>query len=256
MAEGFQVRLRASGTAPAWSWWPCFAAFTSSLFFTAPTPAIAAAQPNVVLFLVDDMGWQDTSVPFHHEITLFNRRYHTPSMERLAAVGMKFTQAYACCVCTPTRVSLITGLNATRHRVTNWTLRQNTPTDAADDLILHPAWNVNGLSPDPSTPRAVCAPTLPQRLRAAGYRTIHVGKAHFGAFNTPGADPRHLGFDLNIAGHAAGAPGSYLGTQNFSAAWRNGDRVWDVPGLEAYHGQDISTTTPVRTSSCSTWRRT
>jgi len=53
-------------------------------------------RPNFVLFLVDDMGWQDTSVPFHDEVTPFNRRYRTPNMEKLAASGMKFTQAWKC----------------------------------------------------------------------------------------------------------------------------------------------------------------
>ena len=66
-----------------------------------------------------------------------------------------------------------------------------------------------------------------------------MGKAHFGAIGTPGSDPGNVGFEVNIAGHAAGGPGSFLGKQSFSAAWRNGDRVWDVPGLEAYHGKDI-----------------
>jgi arylsulfatase A-like enzyme len=56
---------------------------------------------------------------------------------------------------------------------------------------------------------------------------------------TPGSDPANVGFDRNIAGHAAGGPGSFLGTQNFSAAWRQGDRVWDIPGLDTYHGQDV-----------------
>ena len=174
-------------------------------------PCVAAEKPNVVVFLVDDMGWQDTSVPFHTQRTPWNERYRTPNMERLAAEGMKFTQAYACPVCTPTRVSLLTGLNAARHRVTNWTFDQDTPTDAKHPLVQPPAWNVNGLSPDPATPRAVCSPTLAQLLREAGYRTIHVGKAHFGAVGTPGADPRNLGFDVNIAGHAAGGPGELPG---------------------------------------------
>jgi len=82
---------------------------------------------------------------------------------------------------------------------------------------------------------------LPALLRAAGYRTIHVGKAHFGAKGTPGEEPRNLGFDVNIAGHAAGGPGSYWGEKNFSAAWRTTppDRIWDVPGLDAYHGKDV-----------------
>ncbi len=198
-----------------------------------------ARQPNIVLFLVDDMGWQDTSVPFHTEQTDFNRRYRTPHMERLARDGMKFTQAYACCVCSPTRVSLMTGLNAARHRVTNWTLRKNGSNDRKHPTLQMPAWNVNGLSTVGGVERTAHAWTLPMLLQQAGYRTIHVGKAHFGAVGTPGADPKNVGFDVNIAGHAAGGPGSFLGTQNFSAAWRSGDRIWDVPGLESYHGQDI-----------------
>ena len=59
--------------------------------------ANAAERPNVLVFLVDDMGWQDTSVPFHHDVagkpvvSDLNRRYRTPNMEKLAAQGMKFT---------------------------------------------------------------------------------------------------------------------------------------------------------------------
>ena len=201
--------------------------------------APAAARPNIVLFLVDDMGWQDTSVPFHTKETEFNRRYHTPNMERLAARGMKFNQAYACSVCSPTRVSLMTGLNAARHRVTNWTLRRNATNDRRHPSLNFPRWNVNGLSPVAGIERTVHAKALPAYLRAAGYRTIHAGKAHFGAVGTPAEDPRAIGFDVNIGGHAAGGPGSFLGTQNFSAVWRKGDKIWDVPGLEKYHGKDV-----------------
>lgn len=195
--------------------------------------------PNIVLFLVDDMGWQDTSVAFHTEVTPLNRRYRTPNMAKLAAEGMKFTQAYASSVCSPTRVTLMTGLGAARHRVTNWTLRKNAGNDRAHPTLEFPDWNVNGLSPVPGIERTVHAVPLPALLRRAGYRTIHVGKAHCGAIGTPGADPRNLGFDVNVGGHAAGGPGSYLGVQDFSAAWRKGDRVWDVPHLEAYHGKDV-----------------
>ena len=201
--------------------------------------AVRQRPPNIVLFLVDDMGWQDTSVPFHDEVTDLNRRYRTPTMERLAASGMKFTQAYACSVCSPTRVSLMTGWNAARHRVTNWTLRKDGSNDRHHPRLDFPQWNVNGLSPEPGVERSVHARALPAYLGAAGYRTIHVGKAHFGATETPGSDPINIGFDVNVAGHAAGGPGSFLGTQNFSAVWRGGDRVWDVPGLQKYHGQDI-----------------
>lgn len=199
------------------------------------------ARPNIIFFLVDDMGWQETSVPFHTETTALNRRYRTPNMERLAARGMKFTQAYASAVCSPTRISALTGMNAARHGVTNWTLRKDRSPDEEHKLVTPPRWNLNGATTLPGIDRTVQVTPLPALLRTAGYRTIHVGKAHFGAKGTPGEDPRHFGFDLNIAGHAAGGPGSYWGEKNFSAAWRTNppEHIWDVPGLEAYHGQEI-----------------
>ena len=216
------------------------------LLSSVPTRELAAqatdARPNIIVFLVDDMGWQDTSLPFHTERTERNRRYHTPNMERLAKRGVKFTQAYAYAVCSPSRVSLLTGQSASRHRVTNWTLRKDKEPDRQNLAVLPGPWNVNGLSPDPSVARSVTAPTLPGLLRELGYKTIHCGKAHFGAKETPGEDPKKLGFDVNIAGHAAGGPGSYHGDRNFSAVWRRGSPIWDVPGLAKYHGKKINLT--------------
>lgn len=198
-------------------------------------------QPNIIIFLIDDMGWTDTSVPFHTETTTLNERYHTPHMARLASQGVMFTQAYATAVCSPTRVSLMTGMNAARHGVTNWTLHKDRSPDWEHPRVQPPDWPLNGLSPNPGIDRTVVATCLPELLRDAGYHTIHVGKAHLGAVGTPGADPTNLGFDVNIGGHAAGGPGSYLGIHDFSAAWRSngGERVWDVPHLEEYHGKDI-----------------
>ena len=217
-----------------------FALVAICVFCTTGRPAVAEeTRPNIVFFFIDDMGWQDTSVPFHTETTALNRRYVTPNMAALARDGMKFTQAYACALCSPTRVSLMTGMNAARHRVTNWTLRKNKAHEHGHPKLQAPRWNINGLSPVAGVERTVHAVTLPTLLQRAGYRTIHVGKAHFGADDTPGEDPRNQGFDVNIAGHCAGGPGSYHGKNNFSAAFRKGDRIWDIPGLEEYHGRDI-----------------
>ncbi|SNZ01510.1 sulfatase [Flagellimonas pacifica] len=209
-------------------------------------------QPNIVLFLVDDMGWQDTSVPFWNQRTAYNDLYHTPNMERLAAEGMKFTQAYATPVCSPTRVSLMTGMNAARHRVTNWTLRKDAlqPMETNHPTLSFPEWNVNGMSPVEGDPKAVHATPLPKLLQDAGYYTVHTGKAHFGAIGTPGDDPLNLGFDVNIAGHAAGAPQSYLGMENFGNG-KEGKEVWAVPGLEKYHGDDIYLTEALTQESLS-----
>ncbi len=211
-----------------------------ALLFFQGLETQAAERPNIVFFLVDDMGWQETSVPFHSEVTALNKRYKTPNMERLAEQGVKFTQAYASAVCSPTRVSALTGMNVARHRVTNWTLRKNASPDNASKTITPPQWNVNGICTNAGIERTMQVTPLPQLLRAAGYRTIHCGKAHFGAKGTPGEDPLNLGFEVNIAGHAAGGPGSYWGEKNFSAKWRSkGEHIWDVPGLAAYHGQNI-----------------
>lgn len=211
---------------------------SGALITTCILKSEAQQSPNIVLFLVDDMGWQDTSVPFWDYMTDLNKRYHTPNMEKLAEEGVKFTQAYACTVSSPSRVSLMTGMNAARHKVTNWTLERNASNDAPDSVLEFPRWNINGLQPVDSIEHSVYVTPLPQILHNNGYYTIHTGKAHFGAIGTPSANPENIGFDVNIAGHAAGGPGSYLGERNYSARWRGGGTVWDVPGLEKYHGTD------------------
>ena len=196
--------------------------------------------PNIILFMVDDLGWQDTSVPFWSQETEFNKLYNTPNMEKLAKMGVKFTNAYATPVCSPTRISLMTGMNSVNHRVTNWTLHPNVkkPAEINHEEFEFPDWNYNGLSTIAGINNTVYASSLPQILKDNGYYTIHAGKAHLGAISFPSADPSNIGFDINIAGHAAGAPQSYLGVENFG----NGDKknkIWAVPGLEKYHGQDI-----------------
>lgn len=211
----------------------------------ATSAAVAAApkRPNILFILADDMGWQDTSVAFGPERTPFNDRYRTPALERLAREGVKFTQAYSCAVCSPTRVSLMTGLNKVRHRVTQWTyLGGDKPTSDLPHPTLAPAnWNWNGLQPEPGMANAIARPTLPRLLQQAGYRTLMFGKGHLGPFETPGGDPKRAGFDVRIGGRDAGGPGSYWGTKDFGAkANRRGPwRAWD---LDHYFGEDIHLT--------------
>jgi len=196
------------------------------------------ARPNIVVFLVDDMGSMDTSLPFCDSVMPLNKRYHTPNMERMAKAGMKFVNAYAQPVCTPTRVSLITGLNASRTHVTNWTSPQkNSDTDEKDNQFLPLNWNINGLNPEADTERSVRATPYPKLLRDAGYYTIHVGKAHWGPMGTQGANPYNLGFMVNIAGHAGGHPQSYLSEQRYGNMPGKA-QAQAVPDLEEYYGTD------------------
>lgn len=197
----------------------------------------AAQRPNIILFMVDDMGWQDTSYPFWTERTPYNDAYETPNMERLARNGMAFTQAYACAISSPSRCSLITGANAARHNVTNWTLKRDATTDLPDDTLELPQWNFNGVAQVEGTPHTYVGTSFVDLLRQNGYHTIHCGKAHFGAMDTPGEYPGHWGFETNIAGHAAGGLATYLSELNYG---HNPDGTpsspFAVPDLREYWG--------------------
>ena len=164
-------------------------------------------------------------------------------MERLASQGMMFTQAYACPVSSPSRISLMTGMNAARHKVTNWTLRKDISEDMESDILLFPDWNVNGIAQVPGISSTYEVTSLPQLLKDSGYHTIHCGKAHWGAIDTPGENPCHFGFEVNIAGHACGGLESYLGEKNYGNIPKDGKiSDWAVPGLEKYWGTDTFVT--------------
>jgi arylsulfatase A-like enzyme len=194
----------------------------------------APALPNIVIFLVDDMGVMDTSLPFLTDESgrpkryPLNEYYRTPNMERLAERGIRFNNFCAMSVCSPTRISILTGQNAARHRTTNWI----NPDRDNGGPNGPPQWNWNGLKKGDVT--------LPGLLHAKGYRTVHVGKGHFGPRQSEGADPSNLGFDVNVAGGSIGAPASYYGKQNYGNAdgpVKAKSRA-AVPHLEKYHGTD------------------
>ena len=73
----------------------CFASAIVATFLAALVNAQDEPRSNIVVFLVDDTGWQDTLVVFHSERTPFNAHYCTPNMERLARQGVVFPNAYA-----------------------------------------------------------------------------------------------------------------------------------------------------------------
>lgn len=192
----------------------------------------AAAKPNVVVFLVDDMGVMDTSVPFLTDAAgkpqryPLNDFYRTPNMERLAARGIRFNNFCAMSVCSPTRIAIATGQNAARHRATNWINPDNNNSGPNGP----PDWAWGGLKPGDVS--------LAGLLKADGYRTIHVGKGHFAPRNQPGADPKNLGFDVNVGGASIGAPGSYYGQQKYGISLGGKRANAAVPHLEKYHGTD------------------
>lgn len=231
-------RKRLSGVYKLFSAFLCLLASSILLGETDPSSAsdTSTKKPNIILFLVDDMGLEDTSVPFLQDkngkdiVTPLNKFYKTPAMEKLAQTGMKFTNAYAAPVCSPTRVSLMCGKSPALHRVTNWTNPgQSVLNDGpAVPGLCAPEWNMGGISPEDAEQ------SLPRLLKKAGYRTFMVGKAHFAPADRPYSNPTKLGFDTSIAGSSIGHPASYRSDENFGPE----NSSHKVPDLEAYWTKD------------------
>lgn len=156
----------------------------------------AAAQPNIVFFLADDLGQRDLGC-------YGSTFYETPHVDRLAREGALFTDAYAACqVCSPTRASIQTGQWPQRAGITDY-LGAPAPEKWTRNTVLRPA---------PYTDRlALDAPTLAKALKAAGYATFFAGKWHLGP---EGWWPENQGYDHNLGGHDRGGP--YGGKQYFS----------------------------------------
>ena len=169
---------------------PVFPFILAGLFPAGETLFAEENRPNIILFMVDDMGVNDTSVPFLKNGSKLNRYYRTPNMERLAAEP----------------------------------------------------WNWNGISPGSkggeTADNAYEATCFPRLLQKNGYKTIHVGKAHWGAVGTTAADPLNLGFDVNIGGCAAGGLASYTIDDSSQLYAFNAAGDYPFPSLNEYAEAD------------------
>lgn len=219
----------------------------ASLALAAPLAACSTEEqkPNIILFLIDDLGWLDTSVAFGEEVYPFNQRHDTPNISSLAEQGTIMSSAYVCPVSTPTRTSIMSGMNAAHTRITNYTSvhrdwnpdATDTPSAQEKDVINRTEWNINGITPtqEEGLERCVHVTPFPQILKDNGYYTIHVGKAHWGTNGTPAANPLNMGFCVNVAGQVAGKPRSYYGEENYG----NTPEMWNffsVQNMTEYYG--------------------
>lgn len=163
----------------------------------------SANQPNVVLIIIDDLGWTDVGA-------YGSTFYETPNIDRLAASGALFTQFYAASsVCSPTRASIMTGKYPARLHLTNWI-------GGEQRGKMLPAEYIRQLPLEEMT--------VGEAFKKTGYVTGFIGKWHLG--EEP-YYPEFQGFDVNVAGHAAGQPGSYFFPyENERLPWSN------VPDLE------------------------
>ncbi len=178
-----------------------------AFYFLFPLTSRSQDRPNVVFFLVDDLGWTD--------IGCFGSSfYDTPNIDRLAATGMRFTQAYAANpVCSPTRASIMTGKYPTRLGITTYINQSggNQPEQWDRNTPFLPAPYADRMPLEETT--------LAEALKAGGYATFFAGKWHLGP---EGFWPEDQGFDRNRGGIELGGP--YGGNKYFSP--------YDNPRLE------------------------
>jgi arylsulfatase A len=156
----------------------------------ASAAGVDPARPlNVIVVLADDLGWSD--------LACYGGDLHeTPHIDQLAREGVRFTDAYAASICSPTRASLLTGKHHARLGITIWRERSLSP-QPGQKLTLPPA--VSDLPGEEVT--------IAEVLQAAGYQTGLVGKWHLGDAESY---PEVHGFDTNIGGTLWGAPSTYF----------------------------------------------
>lgn len=172
--------------------------FSATLLCTVGMQQLLAAesvkgtQPNIVFILADDLGWTDLGV-------MGSDYYETPNIDRLAAEGLLFDNAYAAAAnSAPSRACMMTGMYTPRHGV--YTV---SPPDRGDRRLrkLVPIANTDDVRAD--------FVTMAEALRQQGYRCGHIGKWHLGD-DADGTGPLSQGFIWNVGGNRAGSPYSYF----------------------------------------------
>ena len=174
----------------------------------SPVLRAAASKPNVIIFLVDDMGWMDSTV-------YGSKYYDTPNMERLAKMGMRFTEAYATPLCSPTRASIQSGQYSARHGILSATGHQAPQPPGHIFIAEKAAPNRPIIIPESKNYLEPSQFTIAEALKAAGYRTGHFGKWHLGR------DPQHWpetqGYDVAWHCHPDPGPPSYFSPYGVTA---------------------------------------
>ncbi|MCP4377659.1 MAG: sulfatase-like hydrolase/transferase [bacterium] len=165
------------------------------------TSGKSGKKPNIILIMIDDMGWMDLHCQG-------NKNLDTPNIDRLARDGMRFTDAYSAApVCSPTRASIMSGQSPARLMITNHIPDQ--PRFEPKGAKLRSAKMINVLPLEKVT--------IAERLKTAGYKTAFMGKWHLSGKHKRGDmgrgddrfNPENQGFDINIGGCCYGGPPTY-----------------------------------------------
>jgi arylsulfatase A-like enzyme len=171
-------------------------------------------KPNVLFILTDDLGWKDL-------VCMGSKFYETPNIDRIAAEGMLFTDAYAAApVCSPTRASILSGKYPARIGLTHY---------IGGPGHCEPGAEKGKMLSAPYVPfLPLSEKSMASTFRQHGYRTWHIGKWHLGSEKYW---PLKHGFDINIGGCHSGQP---PGKNGYFAPW-------DIPTLEPKKDDDYLT---------------
>ncbi len=174
-----------------------------------PVSTTSKKKPNFLFILADDLGWKDIGC-------YGSTFYETPNLDRLAAEGMQFTDAYADPICSPTRAAIMSGKYPARLDTTNWFGATQPEAYSYPGIDLNPRARQRLDSPLITAPYQPYLPleetTFASALKESGYATFFAGKWHLGKDEKYW--PEHHGFDINKGGHDRGGP--YGGSQYFS----------------------------------------
>ena len=175
---------------------------TALLSLLVCSQAVSTVQPNVIVIVADDLGWND--VGFH------GGDIDTPSLDKLANEGVSLNRFYTTPICSPTRAALMTGRDPIRLGV-------------AYSVIL--PWDNNGVHPDEHF--------MPESFRATGYQTAMVGKWHLGHAQMS-YHPNQRGFEY-FYGHLHTEVGYFSPFANMGGSdfQRNGSTIYDE-GYETF----------------------
>ncbi len=178
-------------------------------------------RPNIILIVVDDLGWKDVGF-------MGSTFYETPNIDRIANEGLVFTQAYAAAaICSPTRASIQTGRYPARLGITDWIRGRYSGIEVPIDKVNPIGYELRSGTVPLATPinpywMEHNELTIAELLQNNGYKTAHIGKWHLGPKEW---SPESQGYDINIGGEDYGQPPTY-----FDPYERNGFKIESLPG--------------------------